>query len=437
MPARWVLSRMEAAGNALNVVILDACRNNPFRSGFRSGLRGLTRMPAPTGSLIAYSAGPGQAAEDGDGRNSPYTLALAEALEAPGLKVEEVFKRVRNTVRKRGVQQTPWEESSLMGDFYFRAGASAAASAASDRQSESSLEGRAKAAFEGAKFVHTIAAYRLVVEQFPGHFYAALAQAQIDKMTGGGPRPSDPAAPGRRFRDCEGRWCPELVVVPAGSFMMGSPASEEGRRNAEGPVHRVTIERPFAVGVYEVTFAEWDACVSGDGCGGYRPGDEGWGRGNRPVVNVSWNHAQAYLEWLSSKMEKKYRLLSESEWEYVARAGTKTAYHFGTGISLGQANYDRWNGKTVPVGSYPPNAFGLHDVHGNVSEWVEDCWNTSYQGALTDGSAWKIGNCSERVQRGGSSSSTPKTLRSAFRHKSATGARYVNVGFRIARTLTP
>lgn len=240
---------------------------------------------------------------------------------------------------------------------------------------------------------------------------------------------------GERFRDCEE--CPELVVVPAGSYMMGSLESEAGRDDDESPRHRVTIAEPFAVGVYEVTFAEWDACVSSGGCGGYRAGDEGWGRGNRPVVNVSWNHAKVYLEWLSRKTEKEYRLLSESEWEYVARAGTKTAYHFGTRISLGQANYDRWNGKTVPAGSYPPNAFGLHDVHGNVSEWVEDCWNTSYQGALADGSAWTTGNCSKRVQRGGSSSSKPKTLRSAFRHKSASGARYVNVGFRIARTLTP
>ena len=197
VPARWVLGRMEAAGNALNVVILDACRNNPFKSRFRSGLRGLTRMEAPTGSLIAYSAGPGEAAVDGDGRNSPYTLALVEALEVPGLKVEEVFTRVRNTVLDRiGNRQTPWEESSLRGDFYFREGASVASAPVPDPQPRPSLDERAKAAFEGAKYVHTIAAYQLVVDQFPGHFYAGLAQAQIDKMRGGETRPArrpDPA----------------------------------------------------------------------------------------------------------------------------------------------------------------------------------------------------------------------------------------------------
>ena len=241
--------------------------------------------------------------------------------------------------------------------------------------------------------------------------------------------------PGRVFSDCD--VCPEMVVVPAGSFMMGSPSSEEGRYDDEGPVHQVNIARPFAAGVREVTFAEWDACVADGECNGYSPGDEGWGRGKRPVINVSWEDARGYVQWLSARTGEDYRLLSESEWEYAARAGTTTAYHFGDSISPSQANYDRSEGGTVPVGSYPANAFGLHDVHGNVWEWTQDCRNDNYQGAPTDGSAWESGNCSRRVLRGGSWYYDPWVLRSANRDRSTAGDRNYIVGFRVARTLTP
>ena len=253
-------------------------------------------------------------------------------------------------------------------------------------------------------------------------------------------------AVGRRFRECEG--CPWMVVVRWGSFDMGSPKSEAGRRDHEGPVHRVRIEGPFAVGVYEVTFAEWDACVSGGGCGGYHPNDMGWGRGNRPVINVGWEDAKAYVRWLSKETGEEYRLLSESEWEYVARGGTKTPFHTGQTISTGQANYDgrytygsgregRYRRKTVAVGSFDANGYGLHDVHGNVWEWVEDCWNGSYRRAPADGSAWEFGDCSRRVLRGGSWRNTPGGLRSADRIWVGTGYRVLNAGIRVARTLAP
>ena len=166
----------------------------------------------------------------------------------------------------------------------------------------------------------------------------------------------DQLRPGVRFRDCAE--CPEMVVIPAGSFLMGSPESEKGRDSDEGPQHRVTIPAPFAAGVYEVTFEEWDACVADGGCGGYRPDDEGWGRGRRPVINVSWREAQAYINWLSQKTGGEYRLLSEAEWEYAARAGTTTRYSFGNSISRSKANFDE-SGKTVSVGSYKSNNFGL------------------------------------------------------------------------------
>ena len=246
---------------------------------------------------------------------------------------------------------------------------------------------------------------------------------------------------GDLFRDCLD--CPEMVVVPAGSFMMGSPSHEQDRTIREGPVHEVRIGAPFAAGVYEVTFTEWDACAASGGCGGYRPEDAGWGRGRRPAVHVGWDPAQSYVLWLSEKTGKRYRLLSESEWEYVARAGTRTPFHMGSTISTDQANYDGSKGqgayrrKTVPVGSFAANAWGLHDVHGNVWEWVQDCWNNSYAGAPSDGSARESRNCSLRVLRGGSWRGTPKLLRSANRSGFPSAARNNDVGFRVARTLRP
>ena len=239
---------------------------------------------------------------------------------------------------------------------------------------------------------------------------------------------------------------PEMVVIPAGTFRMGCVSGQDCEDD-EFPVHDVTIQEAFEVSVYEVTFAQWDACVAGGGCGGYRPYDEGWGRGNRPVINVSWEDAQAFVSWLSRYTGEDYRLLSEAEWEYAARAGTETAYGMGDAIRRNQANCtgsrlmregicrDRWD-YTAPVGSFQPNAFGVHDMHGNVGERVEDCWNDSYAGAPSDGSAWLSGDCSRRVLRGGSWGRGPVRLRSASRLAS-TGGRYNDSGFRVARTLTP
>ena len=238
--------------------------------------------------------------------------------------------------------------------------------------------------------------------------------------------------PGRRFKDCAA--CPEMVIVPTGSFMMGSSSSEKGRDSDEGPQHRVRIAQPFAVGVYEVTFAEWDACVSVGGCNGYGPADRGWGRGQRPVIYVSWNDAQAYVKWLSNKTGKRYRLLSEAEWEYVARARTETPFHFGMTISKNQANYNRnYGAQTMEAGSFPSNGYGLYDVHGNVDEWVQDCWNDSYSGAPTDGSAWTSGDCSGRVLRGGSWDSEHRNLHSADRDWGPANYRSIRTGFRVAR----
>ncbi len=235
------------------------------------------------------------------------------------------------------------------------------------------------------------------------------------------------------FKDCD--VCPEMVVIPAGSFMMGS-----NDFNEEKPIHRVTIRKPFAVGKYAVTFREWDACTADGGCKGYRPHDEGWGRGDRPVINVNWKDAQAYLRWLSRKSGAEYRLLSEAEWEYAARAGTTTRYYWGDKLGSGNANCrvcgSQWDAKqTAPVGSFRANAFGLYDVLGNVWEWVEDCYHSSYTGAPSDGGAWTSGDCSERVLRGGTWASPPWYVRSTFRRRGRPEHRVEFRGIRVARTL--
>ncbi len=245
-------------------------------------------------------------------------------------------------------------------------------------------------------------------------------------------------SPGETFQDCAE--CPKMVVVPSGSFKMGSPARERGPSD-ERPLHSVRIDYRFAVGVYEVIFDEWYACVDGGGCGSYVPDipDDSWDRENRPVINVSWEDAQSYVRWLSARTGQSYRLLSESEWEYVARAGTETVYSWGDSVGVNRANCDgcgsQWdNEKTAPVGSFKANGWGLHDMHGNVMEWVQDCWNNSYRGAPIDGSAWESGDCSYRVLRGGSWSFSLRWLRSANRGKDATEHRGKYKGFRVARS---
>ena len=245
---------------------------------------------------------------------------------------------------------------------------------------------------------------------------------------------------GKSFKDCPS--CPEMLVVPAGSFTMGSQASEEDGDKDESPHRKVTIPKKFAVGKYEVTFDEWDACVSEGGCNGYKPNDARYGRSGHPLINVSWDDAKAYIDWLSRKTGQNYRLLTEAEWEYVARAGTTTTYNVGNKITRKQAQFSEtsWGRakKTVKVGSFQPNAFGLYDVHGNVWEWTEDCWHNSYENAPEDSSAWleaNGGNCKTRILRGGSWFDIAQNLRSANRGRSNQSDRRNYIGFRIARTL--
>jgi formylglycine-generating enzyme required for sulfatase activity len=214
------------------------------------------------------------------------------------------------------------------------------------------------------------------------------------------------------------------------------------RLDDEEPRHAVKIAKAFAVSKFDVTFADWDACVSVGGCPQEgRAHDLAWGRGTRPVINVGWDDAQAYVAWLSRMTGKRYRLLTEAEWEYAARAGSPTAYYWGDEIGKGNANCDgcgsQWDNKqTAPVGSFAANPFGLYDMTGNVWQWVQDCYHPNYDGAPPDGSAWTSGDCSSgRVLRGGSWDNTPQNLRSAVRGRFTTVDRGSDLGFRVGRTL--
>lgn len=246
-------------------------------------------------------------------------------------------------------------------------------------------------------------------------------------------------------------FCPEMVVIPAGSFTMGSPGDEAERFSDEGPQRRVSFAKSFAMGRYEVTFDQWDACVAAGGCDGYRPDDRGWGRGSRPVINVSWNDAQEFVSWLSQQSAESYRLPTEAEWEYAARGRTRLPFWTGATISTTQANYNgndiygsgvkgEYRERTVAEDEaiFPANPFGLFHVHGNVWEWGLDCYVSSYDGAASDGQvAVARGDCPERVVRSGAWDNHPRTLRSAVRFRLATEARMDNLGFRVARMLTP
>ena len=540
--AELILEEMGDAPTALNIVVLDACRDNPWAaSGERSigGRRGLTRMDVPTGPassfFLAYSAAAGQAAEDGDGDNSRYTHALAAAMGTPGLELDDVFKEAgRQVAAATASRQVPWMEGSWYGKFFFAPPASRPAAKLDSPSLAGAVPDPATEMWLQIRETANVQLLERYLATYPNSGYRMAAEARLDALRGqpftvvvepsrarvrilnigppyragmklpAGEYRVEASAPGherkvetvahggtptvhrmalgeasreagKRFRDCPE--CPEMVVVPSGAFRMGAPESEKDSSIDERPVHTVSV-RSFAAGVYEVTVAEWDACLTAGGCEGYLPeewdacltaaGCEGYlpedggrGRGLHPVVNVSWEMVQLYVQWLSERTGRRYRLLSESEWEYAARAGSEAKYHFGNDearlCAYGNVadetvlpNDRVWLEKApcsdgamylTRVGSYKANAFGLHDMQGNVSEWVQDCWNWDYQGAPSDGTAWESGDCSEYVIRGGSYAAGPRMVRSAGRsilHMQVSEDNHSQrVGFRVARTLTP
>lgn len=281
------------------------------------------------------------------------------------------------------------------------------------------------------------AAAKEVADRLVAARQAAAREGRIQFVAARPTGASMPKEPGTAFRDCAK--CPELVWLPQGDFVMGDPSAANDQR----PV--VAIRYMLAVGRFEVTFAEWDACVAAGGCR-RRPHDAGWGRGSQPVINVSWGDAQQYAAWLSRATNKRYRLLSEAEWEYAARAGTDVRYWWGDQAGRGDANCaecgSKWDGRqAAPVGRFAPNPFGLHDMHGNVSEWVEDCYHDrSYdrtRDAPLDGRPWTSGCTAAtdtRIVRGGAWHGSARSVRSASRTSAASEHFDNGIGFRIART---
>jgi formylglycine-generating enzyme required for sulfatase activity len=473
-----ITSTLATAGR-MSFVVFDACRNVPLQRADKDlAFKGFAPVREQNGLLVAFATEPGNVAVD----QSLYAKALAEELVKPGLEAAQVFRRVRLRVREDTRQtQSPEYLDKRDNDFHFQRVPSAPA------QPQIS---EAERAWRWVKNTTDQSALENFINEFGGTTFGDEAKVRLAELKkqqvaiaappkAPAPVPTRPAQPAeavppisnlgrcddgvaewfagsppiRRclkpkdtFKDCE--TCPEMVVAPAGDFMMGSPWNEESREDDEGPQRKVTIAKPFAVGKFEVTFAEWDTCVAERGCKHW-PGDEGWGRGTRPVINVSWDDIKKeYLPWLSRKTGKVYRLLTEAEWEYAARAGTSTPFSTGQTITTEQANFDgnytyggsgkgQYRQKTVNVGSLQPNAFGLYEMRGNVWEWLEDCYHDSYRGAPTDGSAWTTTNCGRRVVRGGSWSSYPRDLRAADRFGNSPGFRVNGSGFRLARTLTP
>lgn len=414
---------MERAA-ATNIIFLDACRNNPLTRNLSRAMgtrsteigRGLAPVEGGVGTLISFSTQPGNVALDGIGqRNSPFAGSLVKHMSTSSDDLSALLIAVRNDVMLQTQRkQVPWEHSALTGRFYFKA---PTATTAHPQSSE------AERAWDRTKDTTNVTLLEAFIGRYGDSYYGDLAKARWAAL--------EAMRPGREFRDCP-IVCPEMVVVPAGGFLMGSPANEQDRSTDEGPQRKVTIAAPFAVGKYEVTFEEWDACVSAGGCS-HRPDDLGWGRGRRPVINVSWDDANTYTAWLSRNTGQHYRLLSEAEWEYVARAGTTSRYTFGDNIAENQARYH--HSQTAMVGSYPPNRFGVHDMHGNAMEWVSDYFHADYKGAPGDGSARQRGLLSMRMKRGGSWYVSPTVIRSATRFAGEPDERSSFNGFRVARQL--
>lgn len=293
-------------------------------------------------------------------------------------------------------------------------------------------------AFAAAQKLDTRKAYQSYIDAFPRGQHVTAALYAIDSLT---------LRPGKRFRDCD--LCPDLVVLASGTFWQGAEEDSSSSLANEKPQRKVVLDRAFAIGIHEVTLAQWDACVAAGAC--EQAADNGWGRGARPVIMVSWNDAQAYVEWLSKETGEKYRLPSESEWEYAARAGetdewpeADPAYICSLGNIAGSETGFRWAHQacadpfaleTAPVGSFPANSFGIQDSLGNVAEWTLDCMSLSYHDAPADGSANNRGLCNSRVTRGGSWFSGARESRLTARFSLKAGDRNDFTGFRVVREL--
>jgi formylglycine-generating enzyme required for sulfatase activity len=538
VPVETLIGELRQA-KGVRIAILDACRDNAAeqelkRPAARGGAvtRGLGPMKNPSGLIIAYatqylSTAADDAAGESLGRHSPFTAALLNNLAVPGLDVKDMFYRVgRDVIAATGGRQRPEISISVYEQYALAPAANAGAAAPPGGNAAVS---DAERTWMIIQHTTSLAALDDFIRQYGAtSIYGPLARARREELakepareaakepakpadaqqTAAAAPPVTPAAPAAdpcsgpvaagfaagcaapltaeqerglkpkdSFREC-GR-CPEMVVAPAGSFLMGSPKSEKDRQGEEGPQHLVTIGRPFAVGKLHVTVDQFAAFVGETGyeassrCFTVEGGKDEVRDGrswldhafvqevSHPVVCVSWSDAKAYVDWLSMKTGKPYRLLSEAEWEYAARGQTspgaylrfwfgddeKDLCRYGNGAdqkardSIEEAKgwqfaCDDGYAYTSPAGHYQPNAFGLYDMFGNAWQWTEDCWRRDYTGAPADGSVWQTGSCDgRRVVRGGAWSNLTRDLRAAARNAYTDGN--FSIGFRVARTLTP
>jgi formylglycine-generating enzyme required for sulfatase activity len=416
-----LLDPMIVARSPGSVVIVDASRPSPWtRSGPAAG------APIKNVSVILPAA-PGKLAS-----NVAFAPELVKAMKAPGLGFDAVISRTRAAVsRASGGQQTVWQSSAPPKELVVL-----------EREAPAGAADAVELGFwDTIKASDKAADLQAYLDSYPQGQFSAMAKARLALLQSqktetsptrnaapvGEVQPPSPAVP---VRDCP--VCPELVPIPAGDFEMGATDGFPFER----PIHRVAIRKPFYIGRREVTFDEWDACVNEGGCQ-YRAPNQRPGRGLRPVTNVDWNDAKTFLSWLSAKTGHFYRLPSEAEWEYAARAGTKTAYFWGGALEKDRANCTGCTssalGAAAETGAFPANGFGLFDMAGNAAEWVEDCWSETYSGAPSDGSAWVKPNCRERVLRGGSFNNDARFVRSAARFKYDFDVRYYTNGFRVVR----
>lgn len=445
-----ILDPLIVARPASAVVVLDASRDNPWQDGIVKGVKGLAAVEAIENIAVVFAAPPGRTlAAAAGGSSNAFTDEWLKAIRTPGLDMAAALTRTRDAVtRLTRRNQQIWISAAPPAGLIVTPVNRPAAVAANTRMviSPAPPQGAGQTdAFE-LSFWETIrnsenaTEYRAYLDAYPNGRFAALARAreQQYRQKQGAAAPAPAPAPvqtagqsqARTLRDCS--FCPELALIPAGSFEMGSNEMFE----FEKPVHQVTIRAPFYLGTREVTFAEWDACVDQGGCG-QRPNDRNLGRGGRPVTDVSWEDANAYAAWLSAKTGRKYRLPSEAEWEYAARAGSKATYPWGQNLDKEMANCLGCNAQqrrqAIETGQFPPNAFGLYDMAGNAAEWVADCWSESYRTTPRDGSAHTAPGCRERVLRGGSFNNDPRYLRSAARFKYEADVRFYTNGFRVLR----
>jgi formylglycine-generating enzyme required for sulfatase activity len=429
------------------VVILDAARKNPWQQIVSGRVRGLARQPPIQGLTVIYPAAPGEVVGDAPRSANLFAVELIKSAKVPGLSFKEVFRRVRTAVAQATRdQQVPSESSPSPDDLVISSTRRTAATPAPPARAADPVE---LGFWDTIKGSDSPADFKAYLDSYPDGPFAATARARLQQIetrtvtrpavpeppaaaAQPAPQPTtpQPAASQAVTRDCP--QCPELVLIQAGAFEMGSTEMFD----FEAPVHQVSIRKPFYIGRREVTFEEWDACIAEGGCK-QRPDDRGLGRARRPAIDLDWDDAKGYTAWLSQKTGHSYRLPTESEWEYAARAGSTTTYPWGKTVDKDKANCIGCTTdplkKAVDTGSFKPNAFGIYDMVGNAAEWVEDCWNDNYRGAPMDGSAWTKPQCRERVLRGGSFNNDPRYLRSAARFKYDHDVRFYTNGFRVVR----